>query len=819
MTMSRDFTSKILAATVCTLCAFSAPAQTSPERVAPTSIDIAAQPLSDALTELGKQTGMQVVLYSAVARQTTAGLKGTFTTEEALRRLLADTGLRHEYLDSRTVVILARAQESTSSGGAVAADNITPIRLAQQSAGQSAESRATASSGWSAENEVIVVGKSDTATKLELTLRETPQSMTVIDRQRIEAQNLTDINHVLNETVGVSWQNTGPVGADNNFSYARGFPLDNFQVDGVSRAPRFGFRHDVADMALYERVEVIRGASGLLSGEGDPSGVVNMVRKQPTRQMQSHVSGQYGSWEQYRMEGDLGGPVLMDGGIRARVVGAYQDSDSFVDRLSVEKKIFYGTLAAELTPATLLSVGVEYQNHETTGGGRFGTPILLSDGTPARLPRSANLTANWGYHEREDLSLHSTLKHEFDSGWLVRAGVEHVRREYDSVMPGVYAVNPDGSGDFYVERWSGKPEENSFNFHTAGPFTLFGRQHELVFGGSYSQLGNDPPGYTSWSSTVDALQFMRDGVIERNIPAPTGSRSESHVWYSGVFATARLKPADSVSILLGGRISNWKARTDRISAAGVVRRGRTTEKKSMLTPYVGVVVDVTDTISVYGSYTAIFKPGTQLDLNGELLEPAEGSNLEGGVKLGFFGDRLIASAAYFTTRKDNVAEYVEGPGGTVIYGPTGDYIYRGVDGTKTTGFELELSGWITSRWQISGGYSHNDPVDQNGQPRLTYIPKDTFKLFTTYAAVGVLDGLTVGANLRWQDEIYEIIYTNVRQGSFSVLDLMAQYKITPRLSTSLNINNVLDKRYYTDIANSGWWGTPRSTVLSVRFDY
>ncbi|HMN43767.1 MAG TPA: TonB-dependent receptor [Povalibacter sp.] len=144
------------------------------------------------------------------------------------------------------------------------------------------------------------------------------------------------------------------------------------------------------------------------------------------------------------------------------------------------------------------------------------------------------------------------------------------------------------------------------------------------------------------------------------------------------------------------------------------------------------VVDLTKHLSVYASYTDIFKPATVRDANSNLLDPAVGSNLEGGVKLAFFEDRLNISGAYYETKKDNVPEYVPGPGGTVNYGPTGDYVYEGVDGTKTTGFELDVSGQLTANWEISGGYSHTRPVDANGEKRLTQIPTVTFKLFSAY---------------------------------------------------------------------------------------
>src|SRR5690606_10629003 len=103
-------------------------------------------------------------------------------------------------------------------------------------------------------------------------------------------------------------------------------------------------------------------------------------------------------------------------------------------------------------------------------------------------------------------------------------------------------------------------------------------------------------------------------------------------------------------------------RTDRVDAAGALVRGLTSKESAVLSPYAGIVVDVTDNVSVYASYTDIFQPSTRYDANGDLLDPAEGTNLEGGIKMAFLEDRLNLSLAVYQTRKDNVPEYVPGPG-------------------------------------------------------------------------------------------------------------------------------------------------------------
>lgn len=765
--------------------------------------NVPAQELDSALTSIADQGGIRIFFTSAELRGLrTSGVSGAMTVEQALSQALTGTGFGWRYREAGTVVI-ERAPQSSNS-----VIRLDPVRVEGVTEGTGS----------------YTTGLTNTATRLNLSLRETPQSVTIVTRQRIEDQGTNELRDVVSQTIGLYMNETGPIGADTNPIYSRGFALENYQVDGVPQTTRAGYRGDVADMAIYDRVEVVRGASGLLSGVGEPSGVINMVRKLPTVDLQGYIVGKVGSWDHYRVEGDVSGPLAAGGRIRARAVGAYQDSGSFIDRLGLEKKILYGIAEADLGTSTLVSLGVEYQDIKTTGGGRYGPPIYRVDGTPANLPRSTNTAAKWGYSLRENTTVFGSVEHHIGR-WRLDLDLEHASRDYDSVMPALLSTNlPLGGPDtLLTRRFVGHGEQSAARFHAVGPFALFGREHELVAGASYSYFHLKSPSVRSPSTTVaDIYEFIRTGDSPRGDVGFTGSGSESRDWQSGLYLATRLKPLEPLSIVLGGRLSNWKTRRDSYNASGVVTRGVATKEDWVFTPYAGVVLDLTKNLSLYGSYTDIFKPQTQRDANGDILAPAVGSNLEGGFKLAFYDDRLNISAAYYRTQKDNAAEYVPGPGGAANYGPTGDFVYVGLDGTKTTGFEIEVSGQITPRWQVSGGYSHANPRYPDGSRRYTEIPTDTFKLFSTYELGGPLEGLTLGGNLRWQssmDTPYAYPGIIFRQGDFAIVDFVASYDITPKLKATLNVNNLFDKTYYTDIAFSGWYGAPRSAFLTLRFGF
>lgn len=772
---------------------------------------IAAQPLSSALDALSEQTGLSFAYTSqTIEGITSPGVSGTMSTRDALRALLTNTGLSARYTSANTVT-LAPSPAFGSDNGAL---RFNPVRVEAVTEGTGS----------------YTTGLTNTATRLDLSLRETPQSVSVVTRERIDDQSLEEISDVIDQTIGMSVQTGGPLGSDANSIYARGFALENYQVDGIARSTRFGFQNDIADMAVYDRVEIVRGASGLLNGVGEPSGAVNLVRKLPSDQFQAAIEGKTGSWNHYRLEGDVSGPIASDGDVRGRMVAAYHDSDNYIDRLNLRKDVLYGIVEADIGDATLVTFGVEYQDHMNTGGGRFGIPVFFNDGTPTNFSRNTNMSARQSFHERENVTLFSGLEQYFDNDWRIEIDLESSRRKYDSVMIEPWTRDgyaPDGSGtNLQARRWAAEPEQNSVNVHAVGPYSVFNREHEWVIGATYFDLEETGDFYNGTFEPLDNyLAFIADGRVEDQDVSANGGRYTTDEWQSAVYTATRIEPTDALSLIVGGRLSNWKTRTRyQLPEDFPYNIGNTSaEESSVFTPYAGAVINLTEAVSVYASYTDIFKPATVHDANGQLLDPAEGSNVEGGIKLALMEERLNLSATYYRTQKDNNPEYIPGPNGEANIGPTGQYVYAGLDGTKTTGIELEVAGQITPRWQISGGYSQANPKDKDGNDRLTYIPTDTLKLFTSYEAFGPLDGWTFGGNLRWQNSIDDDGVNGTgniaRQDSFAVVDVVAQYAITPKLTATLNVNNVFDKTYYTHLRFHGFYGAPRSGYLTVRYAF
>lgn len=173
-----------------------------------------------------------------------------------------------------------------------------------------------------------------TATRLPLSQRETPQSVSVVTRAQIEDFQLNDVNALLATVPGV---NVLAGETDRVYYSARGFDIQTFQIDGIGLPFSFGIQTGSIDTAIYDRVEVVRGAPGLLSPTGNPSAVINFIRKRPYRELHATASAQYGSFDNKRIDADVSVPLTADGSIRARAVGALLDTDSYLDRYSLRR--------------------------------------------------------------------------------------------------------------------------------------------------------------------------------------------------------------------------------------------------------------------------------------------------------------------------------------------------------------------------------------------------------------------------------------------------------------------------------------------------
>lgn len=300
-------------------------------QTAPVEIQITAQPLSQALVVLARQAHLELMVQPALVEGRNApAVQGRFTVREALNRLLAGSGLYAE-VEGTSVVVQRLSQSSDTA-------TMPMVTVSAQ------QERSTTTEGTDS-----FVARAVSLNKGDQALKDIPQSISVITRKQLDEQGITDLKQAANiatGTVGVTGVGQGMVLA------ARGFQIDNWQYDGVA-IPRNMYslgNWATEGMAFYDRLEVLRGAAGLLQGTGSPGGAVNLVRKRGQNEKTVALTTRAGSWDRYGVQLDAGGPLNAEGTLRGRVVVDEARSHSFVDYVNERARSLYAALDYDISP-------------------------------------------------------------------------------------------------------------------------------------------------------------------------------------------------------------------------------------------------------------------------------------------------------------------------------------------------------------------------------------------------------------------------------------------------------------------------------------
>lgn len=649
------------------------------------------------------------------------------------------------------------------------------------------------------------VKRSTAATKLDIPLKETPQAVSVVTRARIEDFQLNSVNDLLDTVTGI---NVERVETDRTYYSARGFDITNFQIDGVGVPFIYGNQYGDIDISPYDRVEVIKGANGLISATGNPSATVNFVRKRPTTDFQASAGLSVGSWNKKRLEADVSGPLNEAGSVRGRFVAAGEKGDSYLDRLSYDKTSLYGIVEADLTDNTTAAISVSRQQKKTDGGMWGALPLYDSNGNQTDYDASTSTAADWTKWNNTDTQLFAELTHQFNEDWQAKATYTHREQESHDKLFYVYGT-PDattGLGLYsYPSLFDDKNIQNTVDASLNGKYTLFGRKHQLAVGVQFARsnldsishygqgIGTALPDLASWDGSYAEPSF--DASV---------SGAQFTDTRKSLYAATHYSLTDDVKLLLG-------AAATKLDTTGSSYGVSSVRSDSKITPYAGITYSFTPNATAYASYAEIFDPQSKLNRSLQRLDPVTGKSYEVGLKNEWLDKKLNTSISAFKIYQDNLAES-DGYVGTTA-------VYQGID-TTSRGIELEASGEITPNLQASVGYTVLSIKDKDGNNARTYVPRRLIQASTTWRVPG-MEQLKLGASVIWKSDM-STRENNVviRQDAYALLNLMARYDINKHLSTSLNVNNVTNEKYLNSLYwTQAYYGAPRNFTVSLNWKY
>lgn len=777
-------------------------------QAAPVALSQPAQPLADALQSFARASGLQVNYDpAALVGKRAPALAGRMEPDVALQRLLAGSGLAASVSGSVATVAPVATQ---AAAGSVALD-ATTISADDGSLTGRATTEGTRS---------YTTGAMSTSTGLPLSIRETPQSVSVITRQRMEDQGMTDLNDVVRYAPGVT---LNKFGGDRQEFLSRGFRIDNIMYDGLPTTAGT-FTLDTlssADLSIYDRVEVVRGATGLMTGAGDPSATLNLVRKRPTAFPQVSVTTSAGSWDRYRTEVDASNKLNEAGTLRGRAVAAYEDGNSFQDVRERKRQTFYGVLEADLSDATTWTIGASKQREDKTSD--WGSLPSGPNGENLHLSRSTFLSGDWAYWDQDNYTLFSDITHTFDNGWKAKLAAQQVWANSDTYSNYVttlpsnnYAYNTVADLGTASGAYRTDSDQLNIDASVSGPFQLLGREHELMAGVSRRQEKFYQRGGYSGATPIDIYNFRPSSIPKPAKDSLTPYASKNITTEEAIYAAARFNPIDPLHVIVGGRVSWYDF--DNLYSDDDYKATRE------FTPYAGIIYDLNDTYSVYASYTDIFKPQSQQNTGNSVLAPMTGKSYEIGLKGAYFDGALNASVALFETIQEGRA-YELSPQpiectrqSRTCYDTAGEVRSRGID--------AEISGQLAPNWQASAAYTlvlseYTKDLVYEDRRFAPEQPKHLFKAATSYQLTGDLSKWRIGADVLAQSETFKRVGNGeAKQDSYSVVGLMAGYRFNDHWDGRVNFNNIFDEKYWQGIPSGtgfGTYGDPRNVMLSLKW--
>ena len=680
--------------------------------------------------------------------------------------------------------------------------------------------------------EPLVVTGTRQAYRGEFTAQETPQSELTIDALTLWNAGAVDLNQALDLSSSVARQNNFG-GLWNSFAL-RGFVGDenlpsNYLVNGFNAGRGFGGPRDLSGI---ESVEVLKGPRAALFGRGEPGGTINLVTKRPTFEKEGRLKLSAGSYDTYRTDLDWTSPLSDI--IAVRIVGFYEDAESFRDTIETTKHGLSPSIAFHFNDQSQLVYELEYSEQEIP----FDRGVVSVNGKLGVIPESRFLgEPGDGPIDTEVLGHQLEFQHDFNDEWSVLLGFNF----RDTSLEGFATEN----GFFGSRQFLQRDGENLTRFRRyrdydatyrvfraeiSGRFATGEIQHRLIVGMDADEFENDQVFLRARGLAIDDSQPIEDelarlGVTNQVInifnpvygayplPAPDPNTDRLETQESvGLYLQDQISITDAFDLRLGARVDNYEQEL-------VNRRSNSVSdfSETRVSPQIGGVYKATDSISLYAVYGENFRPLSGATDDND-LEPNQSESMEVGVNFTLDGGALVGNFALFDIEQSNISTVDDAFNATAI----GE--------AESQGIELDIYGNVTDNLSIWLSYAYVDAKTKNdfNDPNfgtvvsagsdLLNIPEYQLSLQVVYQtqlagkALSLIGGLTYVDNRNG-------FFSNqdFRLPSYTTVKVAANYQVTDYLELRVEVNNLFDEEYYTNSFADVWVqpGAPANANFSA----
>ncbi len=747
---------------------------------------IAPQPLSSALLAFAEQSGLEVLFDARIAQgKTSPGVQGSFTPEQALRQLLANTDLTYRYTSANAVTLeRASAQES---GGAMV---LGPITVEGETSDRSYDASTS-----------VVRGN-----RLSQTLLETPRAVSVVTRSILDDQQPDNEVDVLRNVSGVSRTN------DFQGTYQR-FQLRGIDADNTRTYLRDGYRFThQSDPGLYnvERIEVIKGPNAIDFGQSTPGGFINYVTKKPLDEEQYGMELTAGSFDQYQGAIDLTGPLNEDKTILYRLTAGYESGGAFTEHVDPLRRGAAGALSWSITPRTQLNLTGEYQKTERLANPGWPVPDPTRLESADALPDDAFYgDANLEF-DMEEYRYSVELLHDLSDDWQVRTmfAQDHLTRDNNFIS--LRGLTGDGTETTrrLFQRLGSERDSITVRADVRGKELKTGPiEHDIVIGADYYRFKTTDIPFLNIA--LPNLPVFNPPLTATEIPVGNTDVTRAKDSAYGFFIQDSIDFGGGWGLQVGVRHD-------------ILENDATSEDVSQTSPNAAITYAPFENSLVYASYSRSFEPNWGIDLfGGGAADPSEGEQFEIGFKQGWFDGRFTTTAALFSLTKSNiVVGDPENPGFETLTGEA-----------KVQGIELEAAGELLPGLNVLGQVTlldseiTSDTDETVVGNRLSGSVEATASLWATYQLPGDLYKWTIGGGVFYTGDRVLNDSNTLSLPSYTTADAFVGYQIADAISAQLNFTNIADKRYYVNASTSGdtfrsvFPGEPRAVSFTLRASF
>ncbi|WP_286891004.1 TonB-dependent siderophore receptor [Pseudoalteromonas sp. ESRF-bin5] len=642
---------------------------------------------------------------------------------------------------------------------------------------------------------------------------ETPQSELKIDLEALENAGAVSLDQALDLSASVARQNNFG-GLWNSFSL-RGFVGDenlpsNYLVNGFNAGRGFGGSRDLSGI---ESVEVLKGPRAALFGRGEPGGTVNLVTKRPTFDTAGEIKLSVGSFDTYRADIDY--TTAFNDDVAIRLVGFYEDAESFRDTIETTKQGFSPSIVWNINNNSQLIYELEYSDQEVP----FDRGVLAIDGELGLIPESRFLgEPGDGPIEADVLGHQLEYIHDFDDSWSILFGANY----RDTSLEG-FATETGFGGvvNDEVNRFRRYRDYDStyqvLRAEVSGNVNVGGFENRLIIGIDTDKFENDQ----------FALRVRGDQYINvfnpvygaYALPTPTSNTDRVEIQESvGVFIQDQISLTDKLDIRIGARFDDYEQRLN-----NRLVNTNTKQTESRVSPQFGVVYEASDYVSVYGAYGENFRPLSGSDANGNGFEPNQSASAELGVKFTLNDGALFGTVAVFKVEQDNM----------LVVDDATAFTYAAIGEAQSRGIEIDLTGELTDTLEIWASYAYVDATIENSfsdanfgytveaGASLLNVPEQQLSLQLVQSTALYGKAIKFGGGLLHVGKRNGFFGTDFELPSYTTARVFVNYDVTDKIGIAAEVNNLFDETYYTNSFADAWVqpGTPRNVKFSAAYRF